>query len=402
MNRIVKNPFLPLILAFGMLISFAVPSRAGTPTEDKTPKLTITWEEKRLSVDVVDTDIREVMKAISEKSGVTISVFEGVTGKVSLREENAPLEKAVDRLLSAIGQRNYLMVYQGDGLKKLDIVSKGIAGRSLGGKVNQPRITGVLRNGKEIEYFPGELVVWLRNKDKKSKQQIESIIAQLEHKHGLSLIHYVNAYAQIALLFRILDGRDVLSVMYEILEGDAASVDLSHVVPNGFGVAVVEMPEEGFHDYSLTSDDRDNIKSRGISRRQYLKERFPFVKEGVIATWGNEQPYIDGQFKILVSSADAKNISYDDLLYVMNVEGGSILRHLTSTNGDSDYMVYFPTPMSIDDYNAKLNRLRNIVDSMRKTSYSGAFPDILVNSNGQPCDDLRPSPTDRQRTTTDN
>lgn len=55
------------------------------------PKLEATWDNRLMTRDVVDADVREMIRAVSEKSG--IEIYEGVTGKVSLREEKAPLEK---------------------------------------------------------------------------------------------------------------------------------------------------------------------------------------------------------------------------------------------------------------------------------------------------------------------
>ena len=70
---------------FGQEGSAQAVVQAGTDTptanqQTQKAKLDVTWDGKLLTLDVVDTDVSEVMKAISGKSGVEVQVYEGVTG----------------------------------------------------------------------------------------------------------------------------------------------------------------------------------------------------------------------------------------------------------------------------------------------------------------------------------
>jgi hypothetical protein len=347
----------------------------ATPAQVPAPVLQVTYANKHLSITAKDADVRDVFKAISEKTGVQVEVFAGVTGKVDLTLEKVPLETAVDRLLGSVGQRNYLMAYQGDGLQKLTIVPKSVAGPSGAEEIGKIKVKGKLRNGKEIEFFPGEILVWLKySSNPRREQDIAFTIHRLEQQHSLSEISRAHVFGSIALQFRILNGRDVLTVMREILDNREIQPLLSHASPNGLGQASIGMPEEGFRVEQLTPQDYNNIKERGIAPRQYRMQKYPFLREGAIPGYSESSiPYVEGQYVIYVHGEDRERITYDEILDLVNSKNGIVIQHFSVRDGES-YDVYFPSDKSVNDAGTRNTLLKSWLVPLKTNRYTNATP----------------------------
>jgi hypothetical protein len=83
--------------------SSSTSTEAGSPAEGLKSGLQVTWGNRLVTIDALNADLTATMQTLSEKSGVGISLFEGISGMVTLHEERVPLETAVDRVLAAAG-----------------------------------------------------------------------------------------------------------------------------------------------------------------------------------------------------------------------------------------------------------------------------------------------------------
>ena len=303
---------------------------AGAPSAEETQraarevdqtKLDVAWQNRSVTLDVANVEVHDVLRVLSEKSGVEIAVAATVTGKVTLKATNAPLEKVVDDLLAAVGQRNYLMVFDGGGLTKMTIVPKDGGGGGLGEQAKRVKmrgklrpetvyreskgvykdkdgkvVTGNLRTDKEIEYYPGEIIVTtgraLRPSPREPADAVETFVAKLENKYGLALIKRTKLYFFEVFKFRVLNGRDPVDVIYEMGETQASGI----LSLNGLGPGSVEFPEEDFNVYRyLTRAEIDECWSRRVNTNLCQMEKMPFLKAEPLKG-PRPFPYMEGLF----------------------------------------------------------------------------------------------------------
>ena len=77
------------------------------------------------------------------------------------------------------------MVFEGSGLTKISIVPKGTDGKGINDEVKRVKVKGKLRNGKEIEYYPGEIWIGLGGYPR-TAAYLNDFIKDKETKHGHS------------------------------------------------------------------------------------------------------------------------------------------------------------------------------------------------------------------------
>jgi type IV pilus assembly protein PilQ len=75
-------------------------TQANTLARDTAPKQT---RKKRISLDLKDADIKNVLRLLAEVSGENIVTSEAVTGTISMRLRNVPWEQALDTILKTKG-----------------------------------------------------------------------------------------------------------------------------------------------------------------------------------------------------------------------------------------------------------------------------------------------------------
>lgn len=321
--------------------SLGTPASSVEATEETSrdagqTRLDVAWRNKSVTLDVANVEVHDVLRALSEKSGVEIAVAATVTGKVTLKATNAPLEKVVDDLLAAVGQRNYLMVFDGDGLKKLSIVPKGADGKGLSQAAERAKIRGKLRNGKEIEYFPGEIVLGLKTPPLNTDERIQ----RLEETYHLSLLNKNHVSGWITARFRILDGRDPLALMYELLSA-AESFNITFVTPNGMGELSAQMPEEDFH-YIERFTNREAVALRAtLHNDPEAPRKYDFVKYDSLQKGKVKLGYVDKEMVISIVGSDGERITYDDITAMLNRENALLIYHRKDRLSEV-YVAYFP------------------------------------------------------------
>jgi hypothetical protein len=382
-HPLIRSAALILLLSarLGLAADVVVPD---APESAKPHILQVSYSDKLLSVTAQDADVQDVFKAISEKTGVQVEVFAGVTGAVTMTLEKVPLEAAVDRLLGSVGQRNYLMAYQGDGLQKLAIVPTGGGGVSLSEEVKRVKVRGRLRSedltfqfgklvdyktgkelagnertGAEIEYFPGELIVTLGEYHAQDQGRIVELVKTLEEKHGLVLIRRTRLFDYSVLKFRILGDRDVLDVMYQ-LPWDIANI----ATPNGLGRLSIEFPNEDLNVApKLTTEELRECYSRGLGPDRCRNEKMPFLRsEKLTEDAIFPTNWIEGLYGI---AAGAKFGARNKTLRICNDEGC-----LPLVGG-----LFCANMRGTEAYWAKYEKLRKhgVIPSTWQSSYSGNY-----------------------------
>ena len=221
-------------------------------------------------------------------------------------------------------------------MQKIEIVPRGKPGDKNYEKVRKVKVRGKLRNGREIEYYPGEVILIFPGMPA-SETYLENYVKEVEKHYGLALINKVRIGFGIALKFRILNNRDVLTILYSILDDpiDVISEVPPAITPNGMGKLTIEMPEDDFHvEEGFNSKDLGEIKRRNITRKTYKKEKYPFLLEGEIYIGKMNYPFREGEISIYVESIDTDNIGYDDVLKVINDENGILIQFHRSMEGN--------------------------------------------------------------------
>jgi subtilisin family serine protease len=358
------------------------PAASSSPEQAPRSVIDVIWQDRLMTADIANADLNEVMMTLSDKSGIPIELYEGVTGKVTLRLDKLPIEAVVDKVLASVGQRNYLMVSGGDGLKKITIVPKGTGG-VVTEAVKKVKARGKLRNGKEIEYYPGEIIVGLHDLAGR-RGLLETVGRDFEKKYRLALLGSNRVDITYALRFRILDDRDVLAVMYAILDGREEYV--SYVTPNGIGSASVEMPQVDFHvwDATSTEGERQLSKEKKLGAYAAKMQTSPFLRIGYPGA--EEQTYVEGEFAISIVEDDRASLTYDAITALAN-ETGSIVFSYGQSSKIDDYILYSPGVRTGAEYLAKLQALRARIHQLRANQFTNAFPRAWIVVNGSPNDE---------------
>lgn len=89
-----------LALLHAVAFGIALPSAHGFAAEPVTASAAA---ERKVSLDFVGADVHTVAKALSIQSGVNVVVMPSITGKVTIRLTQVPLEEALKRVSAAVG-----------------------------------------------------------------------------------------------------------------------------------------------------------------------------------------------------------------------------------------------------------------------------------------------------------
>ncbi len=105
----------------------AVPPAPQAPAakepEPPKPISSVTVEDGKLSVDLVDADLGNVMNEIGAKMHFEVTISGGIYGKkISTKFTGLDVERGIERLLSLVQEHNYLIYYDAAGkLSKLEL-----------------------------------------------------------------------------------------------------------------------------------------------------------------------------------------------------------------------------------------------------------------------------------------
>lgn len=105
---------------FGPVVTLDTPLQGGSARPNASPNRGST---RRISIDVKDADIINVLRLISEETGDNIIASDEVHGKVSLKLRNVPADQALDTMLRTKGfdkvrQNNILRVASAEAIQK--------------------------------------------------------------------------------------------------------------------------------------------------------------------------------------------------------------------------------------------------------------------------------------------
>jgi type IV pilus assembly protein PilQ len=125
------------------------PLPSATNTVTQTTTTTTTTTTRRPPIEYVDADLRDVVRALARQAGMNVIVGEDVTGKVTTRLVDVPIEQALKIILESKG---YVLTY-GDGVYQV---------RSKASIANEPTETRIvtLKNTstKNIEPIMKQLI----------------------------------------------------------------------------------------------------------------------------------------------------------------------------------------------------------------------------------------------------
>ena len=146
------------MLAAGLMAAVLMPELHGQGTAaaggtNTVTQITTTTTTRRPPIEYVDADLRDVVRALSRQAGMNVIVGEDVTGKVTTRLVDVPIEQALKIILESKG---YVLTY-GDGVYQV---------RSKASIANEPTETRI---------------IILRNT---STRNIEPILKQLISRQG--------------------------------------------------------------------------------------------------------------------------------------------------------------------------------------------------------------------------
>lgn len=92
-----------LVMAGLLTASATLPGLSAQNPDSGAAGATRASSEKRVSLDFVGADVHTVSKALSIQSGVNVVLMPSVSGKVTIRQTNIPLEDALKRVAAAVG-----------------------------------------------------------------------------------------------------------------------------------------------------------------------------------------------------------------------------------------------------------------------------------------------------------
>lgn len=93
----------------------AVDPAAGNPTSKVVPSeswtLDVNYVAGKLSVQADQADLRQLLKKISEATGIPIEVGAGISARVGVSFTGLPLETGINRILESAGEKNLTSEY---------------------------------------------------------------------------------------------------------------------------------------------------------------------------------------------------------------------------------------------------------------------------------------------------
>lgn len=106
MKRVEVHTLYYLVFCFAFLsfcLLFDIPSAHAKEEAGINTKVDLIEGEERLSINVQDTDIKSVLKALSAKKRLNIVANQDVTGKISVNLYNLPLKDVLDAIITLNG-----------------------------------------------------------------------------------------------------------------------------------------------------------------------------------------------------------------------------------------------------------------------------------------------------------
>src|SRR3989344_4809721 len=96
------------MLAAGLMAAVLMPELHGQGTAaaggtNTVTQITTTTTTRRPPIEYVDADLRDVVRALSRQAGMNVIVGEDVTGKVTTRLVDVPIEQALKIILESKG-----------------------------------------------------------------------------------------------------------------------------------------------------------------------------------------------------------------------------------------------------------------------------------------------------------
>lgn len=232
-SHLVKNIMFILVGSLGSIfivnqISFA--EDIINQTQEK-PKAgyEITYDKGKLSVNLENADIKQVLEEIGEAANIKLEIGEGLSGKINQAQfTNLSLKDALERL---VGGRGYgvAMEYEGSELVSVHISKKeGIAGNLSINQMNIYQLSDGMRNAilaHEILRFR-DLSHEMRERVPKTEAEVRFLIEKVKerdkHKYGDKETHKVSrsigAIATSAL--HNIEDEKLLPVLLEYSSGD--------------------------------------------------------------------------------------------------------------------------------------------------------------------------------------
>jgi hypothetical protein len=348
----------------------------------------VVWENGLLTVAVSAVDLRALLSDISAKSGIPIVLDQAIgSAAVTWRGEALPIEKALDGILAAAGERGYLMARGRDN--GILLVSRG-KGKGLSPQALEVLETAILKNGAAASFFPRELVV-IVHLPSDQEPSLERIIPLLEQRYALAFMGRTEIQDRFALRFRILGGAPVIDRVREIcaaaekgsteagLPGEALEI----AVPNGLGVGPTEsraeLPAGDLYVRSPMSPEEERSFLRRVREDGLLQaqvEKWPFMRLGKVGCDGISNKmyfYYQGSFQLMVDSRDRDKWSLENLLVLFAGEGGFIYgveRYVDSTA----FIVYFPDLTSDETHCARFKAIEEKIRQAKVFPGTTLFP----------------------------
>lgn len=122
MNRLCWSLIMVAVL---FTVGEIVPVRAESKSD-------IEIKDGKVSVDLVEADLTEVLKKINKDARIEIIVNEGVSGLISLKFKDASLQESLKMI---IGQHDYAFEYIGDRLSTIQVFKKNEGKQVVGCKI---------------------------------------------------------------------------------------------------------------------------------------------------------------------------------------------------------------------------------------------------------------------------
>jgi hypothetical protein len=322
---------------------------------------------------VKDADLSQVVKILSAQTGVEITVAVTVTGGVTIKAENEPLEKSLDRIMTCLGQRNYVLAKEGRERKKIYILPRP-------GDTNPPvpsaKAHGKLKNGKEIEFFPSEIMIYVSSgidgHFRIKKWTKTSLIHSLERKFGLSFIREKRIGLGYGWIFRVLGSGEVIDLVYLLNQANVREeYFIGNTVPIGMGSKSFELPDE-FHVLNTPSGImREDEK---VSWESRFREANPFVLTDQLGGL-----FAEGEVVVRIGKEDYDNFSFDDSMSLANDDNGIILAaHEKPAVYQDRYIIFFFPKKTNDEYVKQLSKMNDTIQSHSRSKDTQVYPRRLI------------------------
>ncbi len=332
------------------------------------------WEDGKLSVQVKDVDIKDVVAGISKATGIEIKIYDEVEGKITYKGEKDPVEKVIDQVLRSIGQKNYVMAQEGGETRKIWILPKGKEIKDADAR-GRMKVKGKLRNGKEIEYYPGEVVICLDGRYK-NLFSIVDMIDWLENKYEIKFIKTNKIGSNDILLFRLLSCYNVINLINVINDNinNRNVEDFIYGNKKNQELFIRFASPNGISDKNTEYPDKDSLIITQAGQEENILMRLnPFLKKDRISNDSDKiGRFVEGVYSIDVHSEDINKITYDDVLFACNKLGLIIIDHVKTYIAEH-YEIYYPYINEKNDYLVIIKEIQGCILIGQYSKYTGIY-----------------------------